>query len=109
MVDNECDADGWEICKMAHDEITGVCEHKPIFPLKEREFWGFISAMFVLAFANLGGTPGAGLVVPVSILFLKFYVKNAIALSNFSVFLSGFIRYVLVYKKPHPLKDGKGV
>lgn len=39
---------------------------------------------------------------------LKFDTKNAIALSNFSIFFSSALRYLLNSGKPHPLKNGKG-
>ena len=49
------------------------------------------------------------MVVPISMFFFKFDAKNAIALSNFSIFLSSMIRYLLNAPKPHPLKSGKGL
>ena len=35
--------------------------------------------------------------------------KNAVPLGNFSIFLSSFIRYFVNSKRPHPLKNGKGI
>jgi len=57
---------------------------------------------------NLGGIPGGGLVVPLCMLFFQFDPKNAIALSVVSIFTSGLIRYFLIFRYPHPLKNGKG-
>ena len=73
---------GWETCGQ------NLCIHKQLFPLKELEFWGFMAVFGCLWFANMGGMAGGGLVVPISIAFFKFDPKNAIALSNFSIFLS---------------------
>jgi hypothetical protein len=47
--------------------------------------------------------------MPISIIFFRFDPKNAIALSNFSIFLSSIIRFLLNAHKPHPLKKGKGL
>ena len=64
----------------------------------------------ILSLVVIGGIPGGGWVVPVSIFFFKFDPKNSIALSNFSVFLSSFIRYLINYKNPHPIKKpGTGI
>jgi len=49
------------------------------------------------------------MVLPISMIFFKFDAKNAIALSNFSIFLSSGSRYLINMNKAHPLKDGKGV
>ena len=63
----------------------------------------------IIWLANMGGIGGGGMVVPIAILLLRFDPNNAIALSNFSIFLSGLIRYYLNRHKPHPLKNGNGV
>ena len=77
--------------------------------MKEIEFWGMVVTFAVLWFANMGGVGGGGMLVPVCIIFFRFDAKNAIALSNFSIFLSSVIRFLLNAKKPHPLKKGKGL
>lgn len=62
----------------------------------------------LLWYSNTCGAPGGGIVMPLCIVFLKFDAKNAVALSNFSLFLSSFIRYFYMIRLPHPLKSGKG-
>lgn len=57
----------------------------------------------------MGGIGGGGVVVPIAMLFFKFDAKNAIALSNFSIFLSSLIRFFANSNRPHPLKNGKGL
>jgi uncharacterized membrane protein YfcA len=104
LAESDCLSDGWEYCT---DE--GFCEHKEIFPLKELELWGFISIFAALWLANMGGVGGGGMCVPIGIAFFKLDPKNAIALSNFSIFLSSAIRYILNAPKSHPLKNGKGI
>ena len=49
------------------------------------------------------------MVVPIGIAFFKLDPKNAIALSNFSIFLSSAMRYLLNAPKSHPLKNGTGI
>jgi uncharacterized membrane protein YfcA len=106
--DSDCQLDGWEYCKI-DGETQGYCEHKDLFPMKERELWGMIVVFGCLWLANMGGVGGGGMVVPIAMLFFKFDAKNAIALSNFSIFLSSAIRYLLNSPKPHPLKNGNGL
>jgi len=83
--------------------------HKDILPLKGIEFWGLVLVFWFMWYANMGGVGGGGIVVPIGILFFKFDPKNAIALSNFSIFLSSLIRYFMFANTPHPLKKGKGL
>ena len=56
--------------------------------MKELEFWGCIAVFIALWIANIGGMGGAGMVVPISLLFFKFDAKNAVTVSNFSAFIS---------------------
>ena len=102
--DSDCLGNGWEYCT-----DVGLCEHKDIFPLKQLELWGMMVIYAALWLANMGGVGGGGMCVPIGILFFKFDPKNAIALSNFSIFLSSAIRYILNMPKPHPLKNGTGI
>ena len=103
-IDSDCLSGGWEYCTDA-----GKCEHKDIFPMKELELWGMMVVFGALILANMGGVGGGGMVVPIAILFFKLDAKNAIALSNFSIFLSSAIRYILNAPLPHPLKNGTGI
>lgn len=102
--DSDCMSKGWEFC-----HADGFCQHKDIFPMKESELWGMIFTFGMLWVANMGGVGGGGIVVPVGIAFFKFDPKNAIALSNFSIFLSSAMRYLLNSNKSHPLKNGTGL
>ena len=103
-VSSDCAPDGWEVCGE-----KGLCEHKELWPMKTMEFWGMVVCFFVLWVANMGGVGGAGMLVPIIVLFFKFDFKNSIALSNFSIFLSSLLRYILNFNKPHPLKNKTGL
>lgn len=94
---------------MESGERIGQCAHKDIFPMKPMEFWGLVLTFVILWFTNMGGLGGGGSIVPISMLFFRFDAKNAIALSNVSIFLSSFIRFIVLARRPHPLKNGKGL
>jgi uncharacterized membrane protein YfcA len=86
-----------------------ICYHKDIFPLFQKELLGMVAVLIALFGTNIGGAPGAGFVIPISTFFFNFDVKNAIALSNFSILLSTAIRYALEYNIKNPLRDGVGL
>jgi hypothetical protein len=101
--------DGWELCGIPEGKTSGSCIHKDLWPLKTLEFWGMIVSFWVLWLANMAGVGGAGMLVPVGIFFFKMDPKNAIAISNFSIFLSSLLRWLLNSGKSHPLKKGRGL
>jgi hypothetical protein len=68
-----------------------------------------IGTIGVLTMVNIGGISGGGTMVPTSQGFFNFDSKNAIAISNISICLASVIRYLLLAKVPHPLKNGKGL
>ena len=83
--------------------------HKDVFPMKQLEFWGFFAVIAILWITNVAGIGGGGTVVPILMIFHRFDAKNSIALSNFSIFLSSLIRYIINSSQPHPLKNGTGI
>lgn len=68
------------------------------------EFIGCIFTLFIMFIANAGGLGGGGVIIPTVLAFYRFNTKNAIALSNVSICVSGLIRYFMNWKKKHPLK-----
>ena len=77
-------------------------------PIQEVEFWGYNAVFLFLWLANMGNAPGGGIVIPISMIFFYLDAKNAVALSNLSIFVSSFIRYFFMFNEPHPLKNGGG-
>ena len=63
--------------------------------MKPLEFWGYFGVIAILIITNIGGIGGGGTVVPVLMIFMRFDAKNAIALSNFSIFLSSIMRWII--------------
>ena len=64
---------------------------------------------YVICLANTGGVGGAGTQIPILLGMFKLGTKYAVPLSNFSIFLASFIRYILNSSRPHPLKNGTGL
>ena len=92
----QCLEDGWEYCdKEEAGSGKGVCKHKSVFPMKGLEFWGYFGVIAILVITNVAGIGGGGTVVPVLMIFMRFDAKNAIALSNFSIFLSSLMRWII--------------
>ena len=85
--DDNCAGGGWEYCHKESGDLRsrGVCKHKDLFPLKEAEFWGIMMVFFLLWQANLGGVAGAGMVLPIAMIFFRFDAKSSIALSLLSI------------------------
>lgn len=88
----------WEICSQKKSE----CEHKPLFPMLKLDYIGSIFTFGILTFSNTGGNGGGGIMIPTAIAFFGMDAKNAIALSNVSIFFSGLVRYVFNRNKINP-------
>ncbi len=83
--------------------------HKAVFPMVGIEYAGALLIPVLLALAQSGGLAGGGALIPIAIIFFGFDTKQAIALSNASMCLSAYVRYLYNFKKSHPLKNGNGV
>ena len=106
--DNTCTTEvdclsGWEYCK------NSKCVHKEVWPLLPLEYVGLVVVFFVLMFTNAGGIGGGGTLLPVAIVFFRFDLKRAIALSNSTICVSAIVRYLMNSRKPHPLKETNGL
>ena len=83
--------------------------HKELFPMNIFDCWGMIFCFFWLIFVNAGGIGGGGSMIIICLSFFSFQQKQAIAISNMSVFVSSLVRYLINSRKTHPLKNGKGL
>ena len=79
--------------------------HKPLFPFSTRDALGFFLASLGLMMAAGGGIGGGGILVPIYILVLQFPAKEAIPLSNVTVFGGAIANTLLNICKRHPLVD----
>ena len=75
------------------------------FPLTTSDYTGFVCAVCGLMVAAGGGIGGGGILVPIYILVMGFSPKNAIPLSNVTVFGGAVANTYLNSKKRHPLAD----
>ena len=78
-----------------------------MFPLEFLEFIGSVVLGVMVALSNAGGIGGGGIIVPIAIIFFAFRTKQAVALSNFCIFIASLVRFAINYKQKHPHKEGK--
>eukprot|EP00347_Sterkiella_histriomuscorum_P016584 403352629 len=86
---------------------TKLCEHKPIFPIYEKELVGIVIIPLLLSLFSIAGLGGGGIIIPFSMIFFVFDTKNAIAISNFAIFTCSVTRYIYTLDKKHPHPDKK--
>lgn len=80
-------------------------DHAALFPLTTSDYTGFFCAVCGLMVAAGGGIGGGGILVPIYILVMGFSPKNAIPLSNVTVFGGAVANTYLNAQKRHPLAD----
>lgn len=68
------------------------------------EYIGSLLIILQLLFANSGGLGGGGMVISSAMIFYAFDAKNAIALSNMSIFLAVLLRWIVNMNEKHPDK-----
>jgi uncharacterized membrane protein YfcA len=57
------------------------------------EFIGLLVLPPLLAFANVGGVGGGGLIIPITMALYQFPTKEAIAISGFTIFGGAVMRF----------------
>ena len=93
--DNEC-PDG-TVCK-------GTCKHKPLWPIRIIEWFGFFIQFFVLVIANAGGIAGGSILIAFIIIFNKFNSKTIASMNAFYNFLSALVRFLMNINAKNPVK-----
>ena len=58
-----------------------------------------------MTLSNMAGVGGGGIVVPLTMIFFGFTVKEAIAVSGFIIFTCSLTRYMFSFNEKHPDKD----
>ena len=51
----------------------------------------------------IAGLGGGGAIIPLSMIFLSFDTKDAIAISNFGIFAISVMRFIYCLDKKHPV------
>lgn len=79
-----------------------ICEHKNAFPAEPIEWVGFVMMGLLIGFANAGGIGGGALLMPIIIIFFGADVADGTPISNFCIFISAVIRFLMNFKQMHP-------
>ena len=98
-IDTDCPKHPYFLCEQQ------TCIHKGIFPVYNTELYGIIVLTILIALANVGGVGGGGLIIPVIMAFFSFDMKDAIAISGFTIFAGSVARFIYGYNSRHPDKD----
>lgn len=85
-----------------------TCEHKDLFPMTLLEYIGAFLVIIFMFIANSGGSAVGGTITPIVMMFYGYDIKMGIAISNFVVVFSGWLRFGINYRKRHP-KVGYGL
>lgn len=81
-----------------------MCLHKFIFPVQLWDIVGTVILIIIMTLATMGGIGGGGVVVLLIRYTLFFSLKEAVALSGFSIFTCSVARFFLTWSKRHPEK-----
>jgi hypothetical protein len=68
--------------------------HKNLFPMEIKEIIGTIIFSFFMALSNIGGIGGGGVAISMIMGFFNFNMKEAMAISSFSIMISTFARFI---------------
>eukprot|EP01038_Epipyxis_sp_PR26KG_P005986 gene5986-8243_t len=85
--------------------LSTSANHKDLFPLDSRDYYGTTFVVLGLLIAASGGIGGGGILVPLLILVYDFSPKHAIALSNFCIVGSSITNMWMNLYKRHPDAD----
>lgn len=66
---------------------------------------GTIALFLVILLSAAAGIGGGGNIIPVLLILYRFSSSLSIALSNFNIFISSLLRYIINFNVRHPLKD----
>ena len=95
----------YETCDIAESATEGTCTHKSLFDLTMLEYLGSYFVMVIIFLVNSGGLSGGGVIMPTAAAFFNVNTVHSIAMSNFSIFVSGLIRIIINFNVRHPLKN----
>ena len=75
-------------------------------PFLTEEIVGIIVLPILLGVSNIAGVGGGGLIIPVAIALFGFSTREAIAISNFTIFAGALVRFFFFSVwESHPTKD----
>jgi hypothetical protein len=100
-VDKDCPMQPFWTC----DSKSLLCVHKGVFPPYASEYVGILVLPILLAFANVGGIGGGGLIVPITMALFQFTMKSSIVISGFTIFTGAVVRFFYQWNNKHPKKN----
>lgn len=80
------------------------CVHKPLWPLKPKEWVGTFVFSLIMCLSNVAGIGGGGVAIPLAMYFFNLSTKPAIAISSFSIMVSTLARFFYNFNERHPEK-----
>jgi hypothetical protein len=80
------------------------CIHKPLWPLKPKEWVGTFVFSLIMMLSNVAGIGGGGVAIPLAMYFFNLSTKPAIAISSFSIMISTLARFLYNFNERHPEK-----
>lgn len=91
--------------RTGYDESkTGECVHKPLFPMKPKEWVGTFVFSLIMCLSNVAGIGGGGVAIPLAMYFFNLSTKPAIAISSFAIMVSTLARFIFNFNERHPEK-----
>ncbi len=93
-----------------HTETEAMAEpHKTLFPMTTLETFG-VGVVFAMSMlSNAGGVGGGAVLVPITMLFFDFGIKEAVPISTALVFISALVRFIGNMPERHPKNNNKTV
>ena len=85
--------------------IANMCgAHKRLLPAQPLEIAGFFVLGIIMGLCNVAGIGGGAIDVPLVMLFFKFSIKEAIAISNMIILFGTLARYIYKWNDMNPNK-----
>ena len=76
--------------------------HKPLLPLRARDYLGLLASALAILLASGSGIGGGGLLVPIFLLVLGFGTRDSVALSNLTILGSSAVSLLFNLPRRHP-------
>ena len=86
---------------------VGTCKHKDLFPVQLSEILGAFFMISLTLLAAASGLGGGAIIVPSLLIFFHFDTKDAVALSNGIILVSGVIKFLIGVRRRHPTIEYK--
>ena len=104
--DIDCGQSGYLKCvDSSGDTNASKCVHKGLFPILTIEIIGTVILTFLMSLSVMAGVGGGGIIVSFIMVFCKLDIKDAVAISGFTILVGSLSRFAMTYSERHPNKD----